>query len=133
MKEVTVPVSAGEEALDWRDRALAALDEANPQDALELARRGLAVLRETGPRDGLDEAALLIAVAEIEERLDQFDAAGESAAAAIGLLGGDAGPDRSVDESDSVLLWCQAQERRAGLERIGGDFSAATGRLTRVI
>jgi hypothetical protein len=85
-EEATVPVPAGQEALEWRDRALAALDGADPRKALELARRGLAVLGETGPGDGLDEAALLIAVAEIEERLDQFEAAGESVDAAIGLL-----------------------------------------------
>ena len=143
---MTVPVSAGQEALEWRDRALAALDEADPQKALELARRGLAVLGETGPHDGLDEAALLIAVAEIEERLDQFEAAGESIDAAIELLGGDDGADRSAgvdrgssplastaDDPDLVLLWCQAQERKAGLERLGGQFEAAAGRLTRVL
>jgi tetratricopeptide (TPR) repeat protein len=91
------------------------------------------VLAEAGLGGGLDEAALLIATAEIEERLDRFAAAGESIGAAIKLLGGDAGPDRSVDDADAVLLWCQAQERQAVLDRLGGEFAGAADRLTRVL
>jgi tetratricopeptide (TPR) repeat protein len=126
-------VSAGQEALEKRDRALAALDEGDPQKASELAQAGLAVLAAAGQGGGLDEAALLIAIAEIEERLDRFAAAGESLGTAIRLLGTDDGPDRSVDDADVVLLWCQAQEQRAGLERLGGDFAGASSRLTRVL
>jgi tetratricopeptide (TPR) repeat protein len=91
------------------------------------------VLAEAELGGGLDEAALLIAVAEVQERLDRLAAAGESIGVAIGLLGGDAGPDRSVDDLDAVLLWCQAQERQAGLERLGGDFAGASSRLTHVL
>jgi tetratricopeptide (TPR) repeat protein len=47
-----------------------------------------------------------------------------------GLAVGDAPPS---DDHDTLLLWCQAQERLAGLERLEGDFGAAADRLRRVL
>jgi hypothetical protein len=43
------------------------------------------------------------------------------------LLGGDGGPDRSVDESDAVLLWCQVGAANAlGVVcKHAGEFDAA--------
>ena len=122
---------AAEAALGLRDRALAALDAGDPGTALALAREGLAVLAEAGAGGGPDEAAVLVAVAEIEEALDRFGAAAASIAAAVALLGGDAGPGGG--DTDLLLVWCQAQERGAGLERLAGDFGAAAARLGGVL
>jgi tetratricopeptide (TPR) repeat protein len=73
----------------------------------------------------------LIALAEIEEALDRFAAARASIARAIALLGGETGP--GAQDGDCLLLWCQAQERRAGLERLAGDYDDAAARLTMVL
>ena len=122
---------AADVALGLRDRALTALDSGDPAAALSLARDGLEVLAEAGLGGGPDEAAVLVARAEIEEALDRFGDAAATAGAAIALLGGEAGPgDR---DHDTLLLWCQAQERRAGLERLAGGFAAAAARLGRVL
>ena len=128
---VTTAPCAAEAALGLRDQALAALDGGDPQAALALARGALAALAGAGLRGGPDEAAVLVALAEIEEALDRFAAATTSIAAAAALLGGDAGPGDA--DGDLLLVWCQAQERRAGLERLGGDFADAAARLTRVL
>jgi tetratricopeptide (TPR) repeat protein len=122
---------AAQAALGLRDRALAALDGADPRAALALADEGLAVLAGAGLRGGPDEAAVLVARAEIEEALGRFGAARATAAAAITLLGGDARPGGR--DSDCVLLWCQAQEQQAGLERMAGDYGAAAARLSMVL
>jgi tetratricopeptide (TPR) repeat protein len=122
---------AAEAALSLRDQALAALDGGDPQAALALARDGLALLAVAGLSGGPDEAALLVTLAEIEESLCCFGDAAATIATAIALLGGDAGPG---DEDDDLLLvWCQAQERQAGLERLAGDFAAAAARLIAVL
>jgi tetratricopeptide (TPR) repeat protein len=123
--------TAGETAIGFRDRALAALDEGDPAGALDLAREGLSVLAGAGLA-GPDEAALRLAAAEIEEVLGDFDAAGTSAARAVELLG-DACPPDEDDPDDWLLLWCQAQERLAGLERIAGDYDGAGTRLAAVL
>jgi hypothetical protein len=47
---VVRPRRAADTALDWRDRALAALDEGNPARALSLAARALSTLEEAGLR-----------------------------------------------------------------------------------
>jgi tetratricopeptide (TPR) repeat protein len=122
---------AAEAALGLRDEALAALDAGDLRAALALARDALTALAGAGLDGGPDRAAVLVAVAEIEEALDAFADAAATVAAAIGLLGGDAGPGSA--DGDLLALWCQAQERQAGLERLAGDFGAAATRLTRVL
>jgi tetratricopeptide (TPR) repeat protein len=118
------------EALSLRDRALAALDGADLPAALGLAGQGLAALEAAGLRGGADEAAVLVALAEIQEAMGRLDDARGTIAAAITILG-DAGPQDG--DEDSLMLWCQAQERLAGLERTAGDFTAATTRLGTVL
>jgi tetratricopeptide (TPR) repeat protein len=90
-----------------------------------------------GAGDQLDEAAALIALAEIEEALGRVGAAAVSIGSAIALLGGDALPVPLDGEHGAnpaaVLLWCQAHERQAGLERQAADFGSASARLTRVL
>ena len=126
---VTDGDSAAEEALALRDAALAALDGGDLATALAAAWRGLAVLEAAGLTGGLDQAAVLVALAEIEEAADRPVAARATAAMAIGLLG----EDPPGDDPDTLLVWCQAQERLAGLERLAGDFRAAASRLRRVL
>jgi len=118
-------------ALGLRDQALAALDAGDPVPALALARDGLAVLAAAGLDGGPDQAAVLTAVAEIEEALGRLADATATIGAAIGLLGGDAGPGSA--DTDLLAVWCQAQERQAGLERLAGDFPAAAARLIRLL
>ncbi len=117
---------AAGQALDLRDRALAALDEGDPHAALAVTGDALAVLEAAGLSSGPDAAAVLVARAEIEESLNRFGDAAATIAAAAALL------DPVVAEGgddDCLLLWCQAQERSAGLERLAGDFGAAAARL----
>jgi tetratricopeptide (TPR) repeat protein len=121
--------NANDEALSLRDQALALLDGGDPSAALDTARQGLAVLAAGGLRGGPDEAALLVALAEIDEGLDRFGDAKVTITAAIGIL-----EDPAQDEDDDCLpLWCQAQERLAGLERLAGDLAAAAARLRAVL
>ena len=116
---------AARHALLLRDQALAALDDGDPVAGLAITDEGLAVLAAAGLGDGPDAAAVLIARAEIEESLDRFSAAAVTATSAAVLL------DNVVtdEDGDGLLLWCQAQERLAGLERLAGEFGAATARL----
>ena len=138
---ILTPPLSGDAALELRDQALAELDAGNPTDALVLARRGLAGLTAAGSGGGLDAVALLVALAEIEEALDRFGDAAATTAAAIALLGEDIGPGHTLGgepgpghaDGDSLMLWCQAQERMAGLERLSGAFTAAAARLTSVL
>jgi tetratricopeptide (TPR) repeat protein len=125
---MTADAAAGE-ALSLRDQALAELDAGDPSGALGIARQGLAVLQAAGLRGGADEAAMLIALAEIEEALGCFGDAGVTIAAAIVTLE----DDELEDEDDKLILWCQAQERQAGLERTAGDFDVAASRLRLVL
>jgi tetratricopeptide (TPR) repeat protein len=122
---------AADAALELRDQALAALDGGDPLAALVLTGDALAGLAAAGLADGPDEAAILVARAEIEEALDRLEAAAATAATAITLLGGDAEPGSR--DSDCLLLWCQAQERLAGLKGLAGDYAAAAARLTIVL
>ena len=124
------PGAAAGAALSLRDQALAALDGGDPAQGLGTALQGLAVLEAAGLRGGADEAALLVALAEIEEALGRFGGAGVRIAAAIGILEDVVAED---GDDDSLMLWCQAQERQAGLERLEGDFAAATARLSAVL
>jgi tetratricopeptide (TPR) repeat protein len=121
---------AAGEALVLRDQALAALDGGDPPAALALAARGLGVLEAAGLGGGPDAAALLVAIAEIEESSGRFSDAAVTIAPAIAILG-DAIAEGADD--DVLLLWCQAQERLAGLERLAGDFAAAAARLRGVL
>lgn len=122
--------TAADEALSLRDQALATLDAGSPSWALELCTQALVAVEAHGLRGGLDEAAVLIARAEIEEALDRFDDARVTITAATSILTSSV-PDDADD--DCVALWCQAQERTAGLERLAGDFGAAAARLSAVL
>ena len=77
---------AAREALAWRDQALEALDAGDPGAALAMASGGLATLEAAGLGDGLEAAAVLLALAEIQEGLDQFPAAAATITRAITLL-----------------------------------------------
>ena len=121
---------AAAEALDLRDQALAALDSGNPDAGLAIAARGLAVLEAAGLGAGADAAAVLVAVAEIEECLGRIGDAAATIAAAIAILDGGALQD---GDDDLLSVWCQAQERLAGLERAAGDFDASRARLRVVL
>jgi tetratricopeptide (TPR) repeat protein len=118
-------------ALSLRDQALAALDGGEPRVALALAEEALAALKAVHLLGGPDEAAVLVARAEIEEALDRFAAARTTIARAIALLGGQAGA--GAQDGDCLLLWCQAHECLAGLERLAGDYDGAVARLTMVL
>jgi hypothetical protein len=98
--------TAADIALGLRDQALAALDAARPSQALVLSAQALSALEARGPRGGLDEAAVLIARAEIEEALDQFENARLTITAANAILANSVADDA---DDDSVTLWCQAQ------------------------
>src|SRR5271170_7021897 len=135
MSEMAVPLSkvvaaipgAADQALLARDQALTALDGGNPAAALAIAGEGLAVLEAAGLGSGPDAAAVLVARAEIEESLDRFGDAAATAAAAVVFL---EDVMAAGGAEDCLLLWCQAQERLAGLERLAGEFGAAAARLT---
>ena len=116
---------AVEEALARRDRALAALHKGDFPAALAAAGKGLAVLEVAGLCGGPDEAALLVALAEIQEGAGQVGEARVTVVAAIAIL------ERATLhlDDDLLTLWCQAQERLAGLERLAGQFGAAVARL----
>jgi hypothetical protein len=118
---------AADRALLARDEALAALDGGDPVAALAIAGEGLAVLAAAGLGSGTDAAAMLVARAEIEESLDRFGDAAATATAALALL---EDVVAAGDAEDCLLLWCQAQERLAGLERLAGEFGAAAARLS---
>ena len=122
--------TAADAALSLRDQALAALDAGSPSRALDLSTQALIALEVRGLRGGLDEAAVLIARAEIEEALDQFGDARVTIIAATAILADSVTDDA---DDDNVTLWCQAQERMAGLERLAGDFGAAAARLSVVL
>jgi len=121
---------AAEKALALRDQALAALDGGDPRAALAIAGDGLAALEAAGLGGGADAAALFVALAEIEESLDQFGDAAVTITAAIAILG-DVAAEGGDD--DILMLWCQAQERLAGLERLAGQFEVAAARLRAVL
>jgi len=100
------------------------------EEALAIAGAGLAALEVAGLGGGPDAVALLVALAEIEEALGRFGDAAVTIAAAIAILE-DILPECGDD--DIVMLWCQAQERLAGLERLAGDFDVAAARLRAVL
>jgi hypothetical protein len=122
--------SVADEALGRRDEALAALDNGDLPAALALAAEGLALLASAHLVAGLDEAAVLIARAEIEECAGHLDDAAATLSAAMEIIGD---PARADDDEDRLALWCQASERLAGLEQLGGEFEAAMARLAAVL
>jgi tetratricopeptide (TPR) repeat protein len=128
---VVADYRAAAEALAQRDQALAALDAGDPEIALAIAAGGLAVLRAVGLGGGLDAVAVLVSLAEIQECLSWFGDAAVTITTALGILE-DAAAGAGEDD-DLVLLWCQAQERLASLERVAGDYGAAAGRLCKVL
>jgi hypothetical protein len=91
----------------------------------------MAVLETAEVAGSLDRAALLVAQAEIEEDLDRFAQARRTIGTAIRLLECCSVSERHHE--DRVLLWCQAQERLAGLDRLAGRFAAASARLGVVV
>jgi len=137
-RRAATPDAAGR-ALLLRDRALAALGRGDPGAALDHAGEALAVLGRAGLASGPDAAAVLVARAEIEESVDRFGAAAGTIAAAVAMLDdavaedGGTGDSGAGDSGDCLLLWCQAQERSAGLDRLAGEFGAAAARLTMVL
>jgi tetratricopeptide (TPR) repeat protein len=119
-----------DEALLARDQALMALDEGDPVAALKIAGEGLVMLEAAGLGGGPDAAAILVARAEIEEASGRFGDAAATAATALAFL------EDEVAEGgagDTLLLWCQAQERLAALERLTGNFDAAAARLSAAV
>jgi tetratricopeptide (TPR) repeat protein len=124
-----------DKALDLRDKALAALDAGDETQARELAARALTALAEGGLRHGPDEAAILVALAEIEEAADRLDDARAAATAAVTILDESVRGDVPATDwdDDTAALWCQAQERLAGLERLAGDYATAEARLRGVL
>jgi tetratricopeptide (TPR) repeat protein len=129
-RTATAGRTAAGRALLLRDQALATLDAGDPAAALPVINQALAVLETAGLSSGPDMAAVLVTRAEIEETADRFGDAAATASLAIRLLDGSTAGD---EDDDCLLLWCQAQERLAGLERLGGQFEAASGRLTAVL
>jgi tetratricopeptide (TPR) repeat protein len=126
---MTVAGSAAAEAREWRDKALFALDTSDLAAAVAMARKGLAVLRGASILGGQDEAMVLIALAEIEECFGNFGGARDAASQAARILDQvrpDCGPG-------DLMLWCQAQERLAGLERQDGQYETAALRLAAVL
>jgi tetratricopeptide (TPR) repeat protein len=117
-------------ALALRDEALAELDQGDAEVALALAGAALAVLEAAGQGGGIDAAAVLVTLAEAEEATGRFADATATAVGAIAILDG-VTPQRWDD--DVLLLWCQAQERLAGLERMAGAFGRAADRLAIVL
>jgi tetratricopeptide (TPR) repeat protein len=139
------PLPAGG-LLALRDQALDAFDRGDLRAALAFADDGMAAIEAAGPAGAADAAALLIARAEIEEGLDRFGDAAITIAAAVALLadgtardGADRGradpgeTDGDGADDDVLVLWCQAQERLAGLERLSGDIGPAAARLRAVL
>src|SRR5580658_1485488 len=88
---------AADSAIGLRDEALAALDGGDAAAAHDLVSQGLAVLA-AGGLSGADEAALLLAGAEIEEALGQFEAAHAQAARAADLLADDCPVGEDADD-----------------------------------
>jgi tetratricopeptide (TPR) repeat protein len=124
------PHGPSREARTWRDCALAALDLGNARTALDIICQGLSHIAASELVNELDIAVLLVALAEIEESLGRFDDAATTVAEAITIL-----DDMTSGRADgqSVVLWCQAQERLADLERLAGRTDAAIARLTALL
>jgi tetratricopeptide (TPR) repeat protein len=116
-------------ALADRDRALAFLDDGNATDAALAAERALGTLESAGLGHELDAVAVLVALAEINEVQGLFASARQAAEQAAALVE----PFMADADSDTVVLWSQAHERLANLERISGDFTAAEARLVSVL
>ena len=117
--------------LALRDQALDALDGGDVRAALALADAGTAAIEAAGPGGGADAAALLIARAEIEEAWTASGTPRSRSRRRSRLLADGAAADG--DDDDLVVLWCQAQERLAGLERMSGDLEPAAARLGAVL
>jgi tetratricopeptide (TPR) repeat protein len=126
---MTVAGSAAAEAREWRDKALWALDTSDLAAAVAMARKGLAVLRGAAILGGQDEATVLIALAEIEECFGNFGGASDAASRAVRILD----QVRPAGAVGDLVMWCQAQERLAGLERQDGQYETAALRLAAVL
>ena len=122
----TAPTEFGplQTAQAHREQALATLDAGRPRTALTACRRGLATLEKAALDQTRAAVALLLAMAEIEECLGRIDDARTTATAAMAILDV-LGPDGD----ERVVLWCQAQERLAALDRLSDDPGAACIRL----
>jgi len=116
-------------ALARRDLALAELDRGDAEGARAIASDALVLVETAGLGKSLDAAALLVALAETEECLGHFDLARVAAGRAAAILAAAFDPE----DLDTFWLWCQAEERLAGLDRAGGDFNGAAARLVDLI
>ena len=112
-------------ALARRDLALAELDRGDAEGARAIASEALALAGIAGQGESLEAAALLVALAETEESLGHFDLARVAAGRAAAIVAAAADPE----DPGTFWLWCQAEERLAGLDRAGGDFDGAVARL----
>jgi hypothetical protein len=117
-------MNQGLTALARRDQALAELDRGDAEGA-RAASDALVLLETAGQGESPGAAALLVALAETEESLGHFDLARVAAGRAAAILAAAFDPE----DPGAFWLWCQAEERLAGLDRAGGDFDGA-GRLT---
>lgn len=122
-------MNQGLTALARRDQALAELDGGDAGRARAIASQALVLLETGGQGASSDAAALLVALAETDECLGRFDLARVAAGRAAAILA--AAPDPA--DLGACWLWCQAEERLAGLDRVGGDLDGAAARLADLI
>lgn len=122
-------MNQGLTALAHRDQALAELDRGDAGRARAIASDALVLLETAGQGESLDAAALLVALAETDECLGHFDLARVAAGRAAAILAVAFDPE----DHGGCWLWCQAEERLAGLDRVGGDLDGAAARLLDLI
>jgi tetratricopeptide (TPR) repeat protein len=121
-------MNQGLTALARRDQALAELDRGDAGRARAIASQALVLLATGGQGESSGAAALLVALAETDECLDRFDLARAAAGRAAAILA-----VFDSEDLDAFWLWCQAEERLAGLDRVGGDLDGAAARLADLI
>ena len=121
-------MNQGLTALGHRDQALAELDRGDAGRARAIASQALVLLETGGQGESPDAAALLVALAETDECLGRFDLARVAAGRAATILAA-----FDPEDLDAFWLWCQAEERLAGLDRVGGDLDGAAARLADLI
>ena len=116
-------MNQGLTALAHRDQALAELDRGDAGRARAIASRAVVLLETAGQGESPDAAALLVALAETDECLGRFDLARAAAGRATAILAA-----FDPEDLDAFWLWCQAEERLAGLDRVGGGLDGAAAR-----
>jgi hypothetical protein len=116
-------MNQGLTALAHRDQAQAELDRGDAGPARTIASWALVLLETAGQGESPDAAALLVALAETDECRGRFDLARVAAGRAAAILAA-----FDPEDLDAFWLWCQAEERLAGLDRVGGDLDGAAAR-----